>query len=178
MQALVPTINPKSNLVYIFINNRQDEKMHTVPAATSNSTTVAAPRSITAAPKINPPAHDISYFMAPRVAQSFSDILSSSSSSLVLQPSDLTRHNTTATIVVTHNNTNNNEESTIEKKKDQDKKKREQQRKFGMTLEEDGMVLADGGLGGLTTICGIPVSKLSLETLKAFARYTMIIITH
>jgi len=115
MQALVPTIHPKSNLVYIFINNRQDEKMHTVPAATSNSTTVAAPRSTTAAPKINPPARDTSYFVAPRVLnQSFSNTsLSSSSSSLVLQPSDLTRHNTTATIAVTHNNTNNNEESLL-----------------------------------------------------------------
>lgn len=57
----------------------------------------------------------------------------------------------------------------MNKKKDQDKRKREEQRKLGASFEEKDMKLVDGG-GELSDIQGIPVSKLSLETLKQFAR--------
>mmetsp|Transcript_14337 Transcript_14337/g.26910 ORF Transcript_14337/g.26910 Transcript_14337/m.26910 type:complete len:259 (+) Transcript_14337:139-915(+) len=68
-----------------------------------------------------------------------------------------------------NSNDNNKEQgTTLNKKKQQDKKKREDQRKHGMSFEEDDMMLDDDG--ELTSIKDIPIIKLSLETLKAFAR--------
>jgi hypothetical protein len=50
---------------------------------------------------------------------------------------------------------------------EQDKKKREEQRKQGMSLSEDDMVVQDGSI---VSISGIPISNITLEALKAFAR--------
>jgi hypothetical protein len=59
--------------------------------------------------------------------------------------------------------------NTNKKKKyaEQDKKKREEQRKQGMSLSEDDMVVQDGSI---VSISGIPISNITLEALKAFAR--------
>jgi len=52
--------------------------------------------------------------------------------------------------------------------KEKDKKKREEQRKLGTSFVEEDLVL--DSFGDVTMIRDIPISKLSLETLKSFAR--------
>jgi hypothetical protein len=56
----------------------------------------------------------------------------------------------------------------VQKKKDAEKKRREEQRKLGTSFEEEEVKLDDNG--SIVSIKDIPIAKLSLETLKAFAR--------
>ena len=94
-----------------------------------------------------------------------SSFASSSSSSSMNQVPNSTTIN--APDNITNNNRNNHAGGNLTKK-EQDKRKREEQRKQGMSFNEEDIVLDQEGL--VTAIRDDPISKLTLESLKAFAR--------
>jgi len=132
--------------------------MHTGPA---NDDTTA----MTAQPARRPTGSEgsIRVVCAHKINHSSSFATSSSSSSVLQQP--------TSTLINASSDTaksTNKAESFLLKRKEQDKKKREEQRKQGMSFEEEDIKVDDEGK--VTAIEDVPISKLSLETLKAFAR--------